>query len=94
LRAGNGGVPSTVETQPVAGIQVGFLLALAFALQVAPAQIDAGVDADAFRAEGQANFATSAAAFFFSALGISGCGDQQVVAGRKVDVATSPPWEL
>ncbi|WP_312714058.1 hypothetical protein [Stutzerimonas nitrititolerans] len=34
-----------------------------------------------------------AAAFFFSALGISGCGDQQVVAGRKVDIATGPPWK-
>jgi len=93
LRSDNGGVLAAVEAQPVAGIQVGFLLALAFALQVAPAQVDAGVDADAFRAEGQANFATSAAALFFSALGISGCGDQQVVAGRKVDIATGPPWK-
>lgn len=88
LRTGNAGVLAAAEAQALAGIEVRLLLAFAFALQMALAQVDAGVDAYTFGAKGQADFTPGATAFALAAAGVLDRTNVEVVASLEVDVPT------
>ncbi|RMQ11762.1 hypothetical protein ALQ09_200065 [Pseudomonas viridiflava] len=84
---GNVGVLPAGETELITGVQVRFLLLFAFALQVAFADVDAGVNTDASRTDGDTSFPAGIFTGVFGGAVVLGCLDVEGVAGIQIDVS-------
>ncbi|RMQ11668.1 hypothetical protein ALQ09_200013 [Pseudomonas viridiflava] len=80
--SGNVGVLTAGETELITGIQVNFLLLFAFALQVALANIDAGVNTETFWADGDIGFSADI---------FSGVLDEAIVLGCLANLNSLSP---